>query len=81
MSAVFMPAAFFCMSLKPMDSYIQKDSSHGTRTSAGDQKSLLTEPYEAPHVQPPLKRWLIRMRQIGLDTDASAPAAVLPFLQ
>ena len=37
-----MPEAFFCMWLKPTDSYIQKDNSHGIRTSVTDQKSLLT---------------------------------------
>ena len=40
-----MPEAFFCMWLKPTDSYIQKDNRHGIRTSVPDQKSLLTEPY------------------------------------
>src|SRR5205823_7927859 len=42
-SAVFIPEAFFCMWLKPTDSHIQKDNSHGIRTSVPDQKSLLTE--------------------------------------
>jgi hypothetical protein len=43
MGAVFIPEALFCMWLKPPDSYIQKDNSHGIRTSVPEKKSLFTE--------------------------------------
>jgi hypothetical protein len=36
-----MPEAFLSMWLKPTDSYMPKDNSHGIRTAVRDQKSLL----------------------------------------
>jgi hypothetical protein len=38
-----MPEAFFRMWFEIDDSYIQKDNSHGIRTSVPDQKSLLPD--------------------------------------